>query len=225
MLRQLDDEIWVVDHPFRTFGLQIGTRSSVIRLADGSLFLHSPGPLSVSLAKQMDELGPVRCIVAPNRFHHLFIAETARAYQAAGVYLAPGLAQKRRDLSYNGELADEPAPAWSADLDQICVRGAPWLNEVVFLHRRSRTLLLTDLVFNVEHSPSWVTRLFLRAAGAYGRLTSSRMLRLLVRDREAARESILRILEWDFERVIVTHGAIVEKAGRERLREGFDWLL
>lgn len=225
MLRQLDDDLWVVDHPLSIMGLHVGTRTTVVRLADGGLFLHSPGPLSVQLSKQLDELGPVRCIVAPNKFHHLFVAENARAYQAASIHLAPGLAQKRKDLSYNEELSDEPARVWAADLDQVWVRGAPWVNEVVFLHRRSQTLLLTDLAFNFEHSPSLPTRLMLKLGAAYGHFTPSRMARLLIRDRVAAKASLERILGWNFERVIVSHGEILQKGGREDLRQGFDWLL
>jgi hypothetical protein len=226
MLRQLDDDLWVVDHPdFKAGAIPIGTRTTLVRLADGDVFMHSPGPLSVSLSKQIDEIGPVRFIVAPNAFHHLFVAENARAWQGAEVHLAPGLAAKRKDLSYEGELGDEPAAAWAADLDQCRVQGVPRMSEVVFLHRASRTLVLTDLAFHVLHAPSTLTRAFFRLTGVYGRFASSRVLRLLTRDRAAARRSVERVLSWDFDRVIVSHGEVLEHGGPEALRSALAWLL
>jgi hypothetical protein len=225
LLRQLDDDIWVVDHPFSMLGLEIGARTTVVRLQEGGLFLHSPGPLSVQLAKQLDAIGPVRCIVAPNLFHHLFVAENAKAYQAASIHLAPGLSSKRKDLSFNEELGDVPSSLWEKDLDQVLMQGAPSFNEVIFLHRASRTLLLTDLAFNVDHSPSLMTRIFFRLNGVYGRFGPSRLVRLMLRDRAAGRQVIDRILEWDFDRVILSHGEVLEQGGKEALREGYRWLV
>jgi hypothetical protein len=225
MLRQLDDALWVADHAFRMLGLQIGTRTTIVRLSDGGLFVHSPGPLTVPLAKQLDELGPVRCIVAPNNFHHLFVSEFAKAYQGASVHLAPGLVQKRKDLAFDEELGDQPSSVWEDDIDQCRYEGAPLAGEVVFLHRASRTLILTDLSFNFAHHASTPTRLFLKLNAAYGRFTPSRMIKAVTRDREAARASLERILAWDFDRVVVSHGDVLEKGGREALRTGFDWLL
>lgn len=225
MLTQLDDDLWVIDHPFRMLGLEIGARTTVVRLQDGGLFLHSPGPLSVPDAKQLDELGPVRCIVAPNKFHHLFVSENAKAYQAASVHLAPGLSQKRQDLPFQDELGDTPSEIWAADLDQLQIGGAPAVNEVVFLHRASRTLLLTDLAFNFEHSRAFATRLFLKLNAAYGRFTPSRMIKLTMRDRAAARAAVAKMLDWDFDRVIVSHGNILERGGKQAVRQSFGWLL
>jgi len=226
VLRQVDDELWGIDHralPGAWF--PFGTRTTLVRLSDGGVFMHSPGPLSIALAKQIDAIGPVRCIVAPNAFHHLFVAENARAWQGASVHLAPGLAAKRKDLSFSAELGDVASPEWSADLDQCLVAGASRVNEVAFLHRASRTLILTDLVFNVSHGPTRAARLFLRLMGLDGRPASTRLMRWLTRDREAARESVLRILAWDFERVVLAHGEIVERGGRDVLRESLAWLI
>lgn len=225
MPRQLDDNLWVVDHAFSMLGMPIGTRTTLIRLRDGGLFLHSPGPLDVQLAKRIDALGPVRCIVAPNKFHHLFVAEHARAWQGAKVYLAPGLAAKRKDLSFDEELGDEPAAAWQGQLEQVWIHGVPAANEIVFFHPPSRSLVTTDLCFQILHSPSWSTRAFMKLNDVYGRFASSRMLRLMLRDRAAARASLERVLAWDFERVILGHGEVLERGGRSRVREAFDWLL
>ncbi len=70
-----------------------------------------------------------------------------------------------------------------------------------------------------------MTRLAFRALRAYDRFGPSILERLLIRDRTAARKSLERILEWDFDRVIVAHGEVRENAGREGLRAGYAWLL
>jgi len=224
MLRQLDDDLWVVEHPFRLLGLPIGARTTVVRLASGGLFLHSPGPLSVQLAQQLDAIGPVEWIVAPNKFHHLFVTENAKAYQGAQVFLAPGLPQKEKHLSYNEELGDEAPAAWAGQLEQHCIAGAAPFGEVEFFHPPTRTLIATDLSFNFPEPASLGFRLFLKANAACGRFTPSRILKMGIRDKALAKQSIERILEWDFDRVIVSHGDVLERGGKEALRAGFAYL-
>jgi hypothetical protein len=110
-------------------------------------------------------------------------------------------------------------------LDQALVQGAPSLNEVVFLHRPSRTLLCLDLCFHVRPPRNLVTQLFMRLNGAWDRFGPSRIFRYaIVKDRRALRASLDRVLAWDFDRVSVAHGDVLERGGRDALRQGFAWL-
>jgi hypothetical protein len=122
-------------------------------------------------------------------------------------------------------LADEAEPGWSGVLDQQLLRGFPFANEVVFFHRSSATLIATDLVFNVGSSSPPLTRLAFRLGGSYGRLSPTPLERLLVRDRSAFRDSLERVLDWPFDRVVVAHGEVSEKGGREELIRGYSWVL
>jgi len=224
MLRALGDGIFVVERKLRFAGVELGTRMTVMRLSDGSLLVHSPIEPTPELRSQLDERGPVRFIVAPNRFHHLFAAAFREAYPGSELHTAPGLAERFPALPVDAELADGPA-AWSADVDHLLVQGAPLTNEVVFCHRASRTLVLTDLAFNVgPEAPPW-TRFSMWLAGAYGHFGPSRIERWILRDRPAARASLERILAWDFDRVVVGHGRVLGSGGREALRRGYAWLL
>ena len=63
LLTLLDKDIWVADHDFSLLGVNIGTRTTVVRLKGGGLFLHSPGPLDSSLSHEIDELGEVKYLV------------------------------------------------------------------------------------------------------------------------------------------------------------------
>jgi len=225
VLRELTKNLWIVERSQRFYGLEVGTRMTVIRFADGSLLLHSPVSLDPELRRELDALGRVRFTVAPNRVHHLYAGEVAAAYPEARLWVAPGLARKRPDLVFVGVLGDEAPPEWKEELDQVFFRGRPYENEVVFFHRASRTLIMCDLAFNFGPRAAAPTRLLMRLLRSYGRFGPSSLDSLLIRDRQAARQSLERILAWDFDRVVVAHGDVLESGGREALRRGYSWLL
>jgi hypothetical protein len=222
--RELDAGLWVFERPFSVLGLRVGTRMTALRLADGSLFLHSPVALDAETRSDLDGLGRVRFVVAPNKIHHLFVAAYRDAYPDAELWAAPGLREKRARLPFDRVLDDAAPGAWRDEVEQLCVAGIPYLNEVVFLQRATRTLLLTDLGMNFAPGGTLPTQLWVWAMGLRGRFGVSRLVRSLVRDRAALRASLERVLRWDFERVTVTHGMVLQRGGRRQLRQAFSWL-
>lgn len=225
VLTQLAPSLWVATRPLKLPVGEIGTRMTVVRLADGGLWLHSPVRLDPATQAALDTLGPVRCVVAPSKVHYFFVSDYASAYPTARRFCAPGLQEKRRDLTFHGVLdADSAPPEWQGEIDQHLFGGARYVNEVVFCHRASRTLVLTDLAFNLVHAPAGRARLFYWLVGATGRFGPHRMFRAFIRDRAAARASVERILQWDFDRVIVTHGEVLETGGKQRVAEAFSFL-
>jgi hypothetical protein len=224
-MRQLAPDLWVAESPQRFLGLELGARMTVIRLAGPRLFVHSPVAAATELVREVQALGPVAYIVAPNRLHHLFVGEWQEACPEALVYVAPGLERKRPDLKIAGLLTGEPEAGWADTIDQVLVGGIPSTNEIVFFHRPSATLVASDLAFNVGSSSPPLTRIAFRMSGAYGRLSPTFLEQLLVRDRAAFRRSLTRVLEWPFERVVVAHGEVLERSGRAELARGFSWVL
>jgi hypothetical protein len=198
---------------------------TIVRLPSQKLLLHSPLAATDELVQEVAALGPVEYIVAPNRLHHLFVQDWQRVFPGASTYVAPGLDTKRPDLAVSGILGDEPEPSWKGVLDQVVLQGFPFANEVVFFHRQSATLIAADLAFNIGPESPLSTRLAFRLIGTHGQLAPSLLERLLVRDRKAFRHSLGRILEWPFERVVIAHGEVCEKGGREQLVRGYSWLL
>jgi hypothetical protein len=205
-------------------GLQIGARTTVVRLASGGLWLHSPGPLDQKLRAELSQLGPVQGLVAPNAMHHLYLSQNIHAFPEARVYLSPALPPKLKEQFSYELLQDEPPALWRNDLGQHLVAGLARLQEVVFFHPPSRTLLLTDFAFNIRHSDSWFTRFFMRLNGGYGRFGPTRIFRSLVNDRAALRVSLNRMLSWDFDRVIVTHGEVLESGGKQEVQKEYAWV-
>jgi hypothetical protein len=220
----LAPDLWVAPRPLKLIVGDVGTRMTVIRLADGGLFLHSPVRLDAETQAALDAIGTVRAVVAPSKVHHLFAGDYAAAYPAARVYGAPGLADKRKDLRIDAMLGDDAPAEWRDEIEQHLFRGAPRINEVVFFHRASRTLLLTDLAFNVAADKTHGARFFHWVAGTAGRFGPHRLVRSLIRDRAAARASVARILEWEFDRVVVTHGDVLDTDGRRRFADAFAFL-
>lgn len=221
--RSLAENLFVIDHPLRMpGGVQIGTRTTLIRTGDGKLWVHSPGPLTPGIADWLRANGPIGAFVAPNLLHHMFLRENVEAFPDVPVFGPPGLDAKT-DVS--ARVVDVDATPWKADIDTLLVGGCPKMNELVFFHAASRTLVLTDLAFNVRSADSFVTRLFMRVNGALGTFGPSRLAkRVFLGDLAEVRIGIDRILAWDFDRVVVSHGEVLESGGREALRTGYAWL-
>ncbi len=219
-LQMLDRDLGVIDHPLTVGGLSLGTRTTVVRRADGDVVVLSPGPLDDADAAAIAALGPVRAIVAPNLLHHLFLAAASARFAEARLYAPAALAHKEPTLHIDGPAA----AAADGSLRAIEVGGMPRLEETLFVHAPSRTLVATDLVFNVRPPAPWLTRTFMRFNGGFDRFGPTRICRSLCKDRAAVRAAIDRVLGEDFDRVVVAHGRVLASGGREALRQGFAWL-
>ncbi len=221
MLEELGPGIGTVAAPLRVAGAAMGTRMTVVRVGEEGVVLIAPCPIDDALASEIEAWGPVRALIAPNCFHHFYLKAAAERFPEAALYLAEGVESKlAAPLPRPAEiLGDVPAPLWKADLEQLRIEGAPRVNEVVFFHAASRTLILTDLCFHFDPAPGGWTGLFLRLAGAHGRLAVSRLMRSMLKDRVAVRRGVERILAWDFDRIVVTHGEPVRDDGQRLLRE------
>jgi len=222
-LVQQAPEVWTVDAPHRFLGLQLGTRMTVIRLPGGELWLHSVVAVDDLLADEIQALGPVAHLVLPDLYHHVYAGDAIGRWPAAKVHAPAGMRRKRPDLRIDAELGGSPDPDWGGVLVPLHIDGT-MLDETVFLHRPTRTLVAADLIENFDSSPDLPTRLYLRAAGLHGRPGFSRFLRPVFRDRGAARRSLDRLLGLDFDRVILAHGRVLERGGPDAVREAFRWL-
>ncbi|HEU0217809.1 MAG TPA: DUF4336 domain-containing protein [Stellaceae bacterium] len=211
----------------RPFGFPYPTRMALILLPDNGLFVWSPIALTSAMRREVDALGPVHCLVAPNLLHHLFLAEWRQAYPQARLYAAPELARRRRDLVFDGVLGDAAEPDWAADIDQIAVRGSLAMTEIVFFHRLSRTAIFADLIQNFP--PDWFHGWRRIVAGLDGIVAphpgAPREWRASFVDRCAARAALGRILAWPIERVLIAHGEPATSDGGAFVRRAFAWLL
>ncbi len=237
-LKPVADDLWIVDGPVIEMGYLAGstlpftTRMTIIRLPDGGLWVHSPTPTTPGLRAEIDALGKVRHIVAPNRLHYWWVGDWRETYPQARTYAAPNVRENARKhgrfFEYDTELEEEAAPAWAGAIDQILVPGG-FLTEVDFFHRRSRTLILTDLIENFEPQRirSAILRFLVRLSGAAapdGSMPIDLRLTFLLH-RKQVRAAMKKMLGWEPERVILAHGAWYDSDARARLRHAFRWAL
>lgn len=223
LLQRIDDDLWVCARPHRFFGLHLGTRMTVVRLPSGALWIHSPVEITRELRSELDALGEVRHLVAPNLYHHVYLPGFVRAYPEARVHGADGLDAKRKDVRFDRTLGSEPDPDWGDVLEPCRIRGSI-LQETCFFHRPSRSLITADLVENFESCSHWPTRAYLKVAGLADGPGFSRLLRPTVRDRAAMQHSLETILKWPLQRMVICHGEIVNDEPAEALRRSYAWL-
>jgi len=222
MLIQIAPDLWHLERGFTTAGVPLTSRMTVVRFADGRLWIHSPVRFDDTVRDQLAALGDVAWIVAPNRAHHMFAGECRDRFPGAALYGPPGLARKRPDLAGLRILGDHVEPEWEHELDQVLVRGMPLINEAVWLHRASNTLIATDLLQCWGGDLPWRAALYARLTGVRRRLDVPRTVGLATRDRGAAADSARAVLRWPFVRVITAHNAIIEHDAHARVAHAFD---
>ena len=223
--RQLADNLWELEGPVKAPGLKLQHRMSVIRLASGGLWIHSPVEFDERIAGELAQMGHVAYLVAPNRYHDMHWAGWFQRFPEAAFYCVPGLREEHPQLPFQNVLEETTRRSWEAEVPKLLIRGMPKMNEFVFVHSASRTLLVADLVFNLDPAEqNAFGKLFLRLNGVYGRMGYSRIFRRFIKDRDAFRESITALLALDFDRVLPGHGRVVETGGKEILREAFAWV-
>lgn len=235
-LKPVGEDLWVVDGPvvrmsYLAASFPFPTRMAIIRLAEGGLFLWSPTVLTEDLRSQIDALGGVRHLISPNKFHYAHVSDWKRAYPEALTWASPGVRERAEsqhvDVSFDADLGEEPDPAWREDVDQIIFRGSRLLEEVVFFHRKTRTIIMADLIENFEPEKlsgvyGWLARLA-GVADPDGKTPGDLRMTFWGRKQEA-RASLARMLAWEPEKVIIAHGRPYAENGTEELRRAFRWL-
>ncbi|WP_394821611.1 DUF4336 domain-containing protein [Pendulispora albinea] len=230
MLHMITDVLWTLEDTIRLGGgMQMPARATIVRLSKGGqsgeskLVLHSPLAIDDETARGIARLGKVEWIVAPNCMHHLFLKGACERWPNARVLGAPGLERKLGE-GVRFEALPSEGPLFDGEMAVRRIDGAPSLAEHVFFHPGSRTLVVSDLVFNVHAAPGFSLPLFLRIVSAWKKLAQSRVWRLLVKDRAAAAQSAEDVLRWDFDRLVMAHGDVVEANAREELATALTWM-
>ena len=193
-------------------GVALPLRSMLVAAGDQHILISPVGTA--------DEIAAVGrglvTLVAPSLLHHLHLLEVWKRVHAGAVWGPPGFEHKKAELADVRILGRDTWP-FRDIVDFVVVRGAPKRNEVVFYHRPSHTLYTADLVFNITEPHGVLAPVAYRMLGVHERFAMMRPWRRWVTDRAAFRRSIDRILAWDFTRIVVAHGDIIERDARARL--------
>ena len=213
------ENLWTMQYPLTMLGAHINRTVTLIKLRSGELVIHSTAPFSPEDVAAIRALGQPAFLVEALNAHDTFAKEGHAAFPDIP-YLAPAGFSEAAGVS---TLPLDPSPAaWGDELIVLELAGkSEAMREYVMLHRPSRTLIVADLVFHVTEDAGLGQRIF-AAAGLIGGQDHDtavpRAEKLGVKDKAAFQRSLDTMLQWDFERVIVGHGDVVE-TGKVALTE------
>lgn len=203
------------------------TRMTVVELPNNKLWIHSPSKITDSLLEDLSALGDPTYLVSPNKIHHLYLNEWKERFPHGHLYAPPGLVHKRQDVCFNQELTDLPEDAWINEIDQLIFRGSTMMEEVVFFHKPSQTLILTDLIENFpDNHFHGFKNAIAKMAGIVspdGKTPLDWRLSFLLGKRKA-RDSFSRMLAWNPEKIIIAHGECIDENAVQFLNKSFGWL-
>jgi hypothetical protein len=228
-LQSFAEDLWLVDGPnVRDMGFLFTTRMAIVKLCDGSLWLHSPVPVEFDTLERITGLGPVRYLLAATPRHVWRLAAWHALFPGAELWAprSTPLTLKKGHLAFSGVLGGKPPRAWEDDFDQLAFTGNPLIEEVIFFHKKSRTVILDDLIQIHPMAKGKLLRnalcRLLGVAAPHGGVSLD--IRLSFTNRNLARQSLERLLSWDFDRLVIAHGACVEKDAKLFVERAFEWL-
>ena len=230
--KPIADDVFVVDSLMPgPLGSAVPVRMTVIRLPGGDLLLHSPTRFSYALKTELEALGRIRHLVAPNVAHWIFLDAWQRACPDAITWAAPGLRERgqvrRSGVRLDNDLGDVPPPEWDG-ITLVTVPGGLGFLEVALFHLPSRTLVLTDLVLNLEAEklPAAIRPLArLLGVVAPDGMPAAYLRAVIKLRREPAARAAQRLVDLRPERVVFAHGTWFERDGTAALRRSLRWLL
>ncbi len=221
--------VFTIDGPtVRDFGVLFSTRMMLVKLTNGSVWVSSPVAVSPETLQHITAMGPVSYLVAATPRHVWRLNAWHSLFPQAQLWMprASPLTLQKGHLPATGILGNEPPPDWADDFDQLAFKGNPLLEEVVFFHRASRTVILDDLI--QIHPPmkgkplSNATFLLEGVAAPHGGVGLD--IRLSFTQRDRARRSLEKLLSWDFDKLIIAHGPCIEHDAKPFVERAFHWL-
>ncbi len=215
------DKIWICDRPVWFGGVRLRARSTVVRLEDGTLLLHTAPALTGELVEELRALGELRWLVVPNCWHHLETPAAAKQFPGARV-VGPASALERNkalkiDVDIHGGELGEKVP----EIEALPLAGIPFWDESVLYHRPTKTLIGADIVCWANENDHFSWRLGARVTGCYERVRVPPDARKKIVDKAAAAGSIQAMLERPAKRLIVGHGGMLGEDFREQVTRAY----
>lgn len=211
VLRPHDDVLLIrssVSMPLMT----LPTTTTALRTSRG-VILISPGKNIADFESELAAFGRVTDIVAPNLFHHICLHRAQKIYTQATLWGVSGFTEKRADLNWDKVLSEK---TWNYqdEIEVIEIKGAPVATETVFFHKSSKTLVVTDLFFNILDAKGIGSWIVLKMFGTYRRFALSKFYLKLATDRASFKDSLAKVAALDFDKIVMAHGDPVTENAR-----------
>lgn len=218
------DTIWVTERPV-WFTVRLRSRTTIVRLPNGELWVHSPGPPTDEVCAELDRLGDVRWIVVPNRFHHLQAPAMAARYPKATVVGPKTALERNPQLTLHLDLDDPSYVQATPELSPLPLGGVPFLDETVFFHAESGSLIAADLLISACARDHWTWRASARIWGRYDQVKTPPDVRTKTRASTAVAESIAQLRALPIERILVAHADPITERPVEQLTQAWTFAI
>lgn len=215
------DSIWVTERPVWFGGVRLRARTTVVRLGDGALWVHSPSAPTDDHCAALDALGDVRWIVVPNRFHHLHAAATAERYPRARVVGAKSAEARNPHVRVPLGADDPDYVGATPELTPIPLTGVPFLDETVFFHAASGTLIGADLLISACARDHWSWRFASRVTGCWQKIKPPPDVRFSTRASSSVADAISTMRALPLERILVAHADPITDRPADRLADAW----
>jgi hypothetical protein len=230
-LKPFAENIYIVDGEIVNFyGLPFTTRMTVVKLASGDLFIHSPIPLKQNTKAELDKLGTVKYLIAPNKIHYWYLDAFQEEYPEAITFTAKGVQDRARkngkNLKVDYVLEDTMNKFFNDEIEHVIMHGNRFMEEVEFYHKPSNTLILTDIFENFEQQKiSLPFRILAWLGGAlspWGGTTRDQQMLYFGHNLEL-KKSLQKLMSWDVEKIILAHGKCITENAKQELDRVFKW--
>ena len=168
--------------PFKLLGVPIGKRMTAITCISNKVWVHSPIELNDASIQLLRNMGNITWVICPNLFHYLHVNAFQNIFPECQLFGVNGIEKKVKHCTFQSLEDERSSQLWNSDIQQHNIKGASKISEVVFFHQETKTLILTDLVFNLSHSTIWASCL-MRLNGAHNKCTTTRVFKSMIEDK------------------------------------------
>lgn len=193
--------------------MMLPVQTPIIHLSSANVMISPGSNLS---DEQIVKQNNITDIVGPNLFHCSGISKVQKFFPNSKTWAPTGIEKYKPNLKVNNILDDNSWP-YQSELALITLKGAPRINEFLFFHKKSKTLIVTDICFNLTEARGLGAWLILNIFGTYRRLAMSKLYLKGIIDKPAFEKSLSQIFLYDFENIIINHGQNITTNAREKL--------
>ena len=174
------DRIWTFEQLQGIFYVVVPIRMTIVKLEEGGLLVYAPVAPTLECIKLVRELvakhGGVKYIILPTISgleHKVFVAPFARQFPQAQIFVAPnqwsfpvnlplswlGLPKQRTQILPEDSSKTPFAQEFDYGILGPIDLKLGWFEEVVFYHKQSHTLLVTDSLVSIPEEPPAIVQL------------------------------------------------------------------
>jgi len=236
-LKEYTKNVWISQIPFVFQSMQFGLRMVVILLNENenNVLIYSPIPITQETKDKIKNVYKwnVKYLIAPNSIHHLFLQDWITEFPEVIVIAPPNLKERRNDIQFDHvfdidvddndwNVKNIPKEIKHSCLDIMVVKTGIFHEEIVLFHKDTKTLIVADHIENIGYSPETeecknfpiMYRIIVSLMGMRGRPSAPADMKLTV-NRDWYRKSVQKIMEWDFDKIVPSHGRMVENNAKD----------